>query len=169
MHLITKSTLTTLLFAASAFAVEAPTSGNSTAITGALGDAKVYDENPKGAAYEATFKHENTTLGSIRFETSSDGKSVTVKVGLMNLPTQSNGDYKYHVHDQPVITDCASTLAHLDPFIRGQKVSCDINRPASCEVGDLSGKHGAIPGSGGEKFFFFYIYFPHHSLSNAYI
>ena len=77
----------------------------------------------------------------------------------MNLPTQSNGDYKYHVHDQPVITDCASTLAHLDPFIRGQKVSCDINRPASCEVGDLSGKHGAIPGSGGEKIFLFiYIY-----------
>lgn len=56
------------------------------------------------------------------------------------------GPFGYHIHDQPVPADgnCTGTKAHLDPFIRGQVPDCDNQHPATCEVGDLSGKHGKI-------------------------
>ena len=41
--------------------------------------------------------------------------------------------------------NCTATLAHLDPYIRGEATPCDKTAPATCQVGDLSGKHGAIP------------------------
>lgn len=52
----------------------------------------------------------------------------------------------YHLHDQPVSPDgnCSATLAHLDPYERGEATPCDITRPETCQVGDLSGKHGDI-------------------------
>lgn len=54
----------------------------------------------------------------------------------------------YHLHDQPVPEDgnCTSTLAHLDPYERGEATPCDSNAPQTCQVGDLSGKHGNITG-----------------------
>lgn len=52
----------------------------------------------------------------------------------------------YHIHDQPVPADgnCSGTLAHLDPFKRGEKPPCDKSRPDTCQVGDLGGKYGDI-------------------------
>jgi len=41
--------------------------------------------------------------------------------------------------------NCTATLAHLDPYIRGEVTPCDMAAPATCQVGDLSGKHGEIP------------------------
>lgn len=54
----------------------------------------------------------------------------------------------YHLHDQPVPEDgnCTKTLAHLDPYERGELTPCDPNAPQTCQVGDLSGKHGNITG-----------------------
>jgi hypothetical protein len=54
----------------------------------------------------------------------------------------------------PVPSDgnCTKTLAHLDPFIRGETPVCDKSAPATCQVGDLSGKHGAIPTDGRSVF-----------------
>lgn len=43
--------------------------------------------------------------------------------------------------------NCNKTLAHLDPYQRGQKPDCDAGEPQTCEVGDLSGKHGKIEGT----------------------
>ena len=40
--------------------------------------------------------------------------------------------------------NCAATLAHLDPFIRGEDIPCDPSAPETCQVGDLSGKWGDI-------------------------
>lgn len=53
----------------------------------------------------------------------------------------------YHLHVDPVPQNgnCTATLAHLDPFIRGETPPCDSKLPETCQVGDLSGKHGAIP------------------------
>ena len=63
------------------------------------------------------------------------------------------GPFGYHIHDQPVPKDgnCNATLAHLDPYGRGPTPPCDSAKPETCEVGDLSGKHGKIPkGDGGQ-------------------
>jgi hypothetical protein len=53
----------------------------------------------------------------------------------------------YHIHVEPVPANgsCASTLAHHDPFIRGEATDCDASKPATCQVGDLSGKYGKPP------------------------
>jgi len=50
----------------------------------------------------------------------------------------------YHIHDQPVPADgnCTGTLAHLDPYVRGEVPPCDATQPQTCQVGDLAGKHG---------------------------
>jgi len=39
----------------------------------------------------------------------------------------------------PADGNCSGTLAHLDPFIRGEKPPCDASAPQTCQVGDLSG------------------------------
>jgi hypothetical protein len=47
--------------------------------------------------------------------------------------------------------NCTATLAHLDPYIRGEATTCEKEFPATCQVGDLSGKYGAItPDEDGE-------------------
>ena len=46
----------------------------------------------------------------------------------------------------PADGNCTATLAHLDPFIRGETPACDKNHTATCQVGDLSGKYGKITG-----------------------
>jgi len=145
MQIIAKSAVAALLFAATVFAVDAPVEGDPTKITGAGGDAKAYPEQPAGKEYFADFK--NTKLsGGIIFTPSSGNGGVKVEVKLAGFPKEG-GPFTYHIHDQPVPADgnCTLTLAHLDPFIRGQKVPCDPKRPQSCEVGDLAGKHGKIP------------------------
>jgi len=53
---------------------------------------------------------------------------------------------EFHIHEKPVPTDgnCTGTGAHLDPYLRTQVPACDSAKPATCEVGDLSGKYGAV-------------------------
>jgi hypothetical protein len=55
----------------------------------------------------------------------------------------------YHIHVAPVPDDgnCTSTLLHLDPYIRGDATPCDSSQPATCQVGDLSGKYGKASGT----------------------
>lgn len=40
-----------------------------------------------------------------------------------------------------------STLAHLDPYDRTEFPACDSSKPASCQLGDLSGKYGTLDAS----------------------
>jgi len=40
--------------------------------------------------------------------------------------------------------NCTATLAHLDPFVRGEDPVCDKALPQTCQTGDLSGKWGNI-------------------------
>ncbi|TVY83979.1 Cell surface Cu-only superoxide dismutase [Lachnellula suecica] len=122
--------------------------------TGALGNATVVTNNPPGAVYLATLPTtefnnpsdpRGNVKGSIVATASPNGIGVSFAVSFSNLPT-SGGPFVYHIHDQPVPEDgnCNSTLAHLDPFIRGETPVCNSTLPQTCQVGDLSGKHGKI-------------------------
>ncbi len=44
----------------------------------------------------------------------------------------------------PANGNCSATLAHQDPYIRGEIPPCNATAPETCQVGDLSGKHGNI-------------------------
>ena len=52
----------------------------------------------------------------------------------------------YHIHEFAVPADgnCTGTGAHLDPYARTESPPCDASKPATCQLGDLSGKHGKI-------------------------
>lgn len=125
--------------------------------TGKLGDAAEVNDNPVGAIYKATlpdtaftksaYPNGGNVKGSIYALSSPDGEGVIFKVKFSNIPSEG-GPFIYHIHDQPVPEDgnCTSTLAHLDPYERGETPSCDSNAPQTCQVGDLSGKHGNITG-----------------------
>jgi hypothetical protein len=54
----------------------------------------------------------------------------------------------YYINQSPVAKsgDCASTGGHLDPFNLGDDCPCSATEPQECQVGDLSGKHGAMAG-----------------------
>lgn len=51
----------------------------------------------------------------------------------------------YHIHETIAWSgNCTAALAHLDPYDRGETPACDASKPETCQVGDLSGKHGKI-------------------------
>ena len=52
--------------------------------------------------------------------------------------------YQIHVDPVPTSGDCAPTLGDLDPYERGDSPVCEASQPATCQVGDLSGKHGEM-------------------------
>ncbi|KAK1600019.1 superoxide dismutase [Colletotrichum navitas] len=127
--------------------------GHVAAQTGELGDALIVS-NPPGVVYEAILPEapffkagslNGNVKGSIVAITAPDGKGVEFMVRFSNLPNEG-GPFSYHIHVDPVPADgnCTKTLAHLDPFIRGEVPPCDASKPETCQVGDLSGKHGAV-------------------------
>lgn len=123
--------------------------------TGDLGDATVVDNNPIGAHYTATLPDEAFTKsaypdggnakGYIEAVTNDGGQGVSFKVRFENLPKEG-GPFTYHLHKAavPGNGNCNDTLTHLDPFQRGDTPPCVKAQPQTCEVGDLSGKHGKI-------------------------
>ncbi|KAI1344655.1 superoxide dismutase [Xylariaceae sp. FL0016] len=121
--------------------------------TGAQGDAIAVTDNPVGKTAVATLPSEpfftggldGNVVGSVKATSGPNGRGVDFQVTFSNLP-KTNESFTYHLHDAPVPEDgnCTSTLAHLDPFIRGEDPACDSAKPATCQVGDLSGKHGKI-------------------------
>ncbi|KAG8533390.1 uncharacterized protein KY384_002173 [Bacidia gigantensis] len=130
-------------------------------VTGQLGDAAVTTGNPSGVTYIATLPNKATTniRGYVSASSNADGTGVFFNVNLFGFPSESLGPFRisilmtsivYHIHDQPVPANgnCTATLAHLDPYIRGEKPPCDPAHPATCQVGDLAGKHGNITSPG---------------------
>lgn len=123
--------------------------------TGKLGNATAVTDNPSGAQYMATlpetafdktaFPNGGNVKGSVQAVSMPDGHGVMFHVAFSNLPS-TGGPFIYHIHDQPVPSDgnCNETLMHLDPFQRGETPACDAALPATCQVGDLSGKHGSV-------------------------
>jgi hypothetical protein len=72
-----------------------------------------------------------------------------VQLSLSGLAKQAG---QYHVHVTPIAggvasgQECsvASVGGHFNP--RGVVGTCDSSKPSTCEVGDLSGKHGSLIG-----------------------
>ncbi|EER28022.1 hypothetical protein D8B26_006671 [Coccidioides posadasii str. Silveira] len=126
--------------------------GFAAAQTGRLGDADVTVGNSPAVVYEAELLDKNNTnfRGTVLVSGSSDGVGVIYNVNFTGFPP-FGGPFLYHVHDQPVPEngDCLGTLAHLDPYERGEMPKCDPSRPQTCQVGDLSGKFGDIEGVNG--------------------
>lgn len=114
-------------------------------VTGKLGDAARITDNPTNVTYAAHFKDESKVHGTILFHPGPNGEGAHLAISLSNFPV-GEGPFTYHIHDQPVPSDgnCTGTKAHLDPYQRGQTPPCDATKPETCEVGDLSGKHGKI-------------------------
>lgn len=76
---------------------------------------------------------------------------VQFTINLDGLPDQAQyGPFPYHIHNLPVPPDgnCTGALGHLDPTNRGELHMCDTAQPQTCQVGDLSGKHGKITTQG---------------------
>ncbi|CAG8974143.1 hypothetical protein HYALB_00002780 [Hymenoscyphus albidus] len=122
--------------------------------TGALGNATVVENNPPGVTYVASLPEKRffnpkdprgNVKGSISATANPNGIGVTFNVEFENLPL-TGGPFSYHIHVDPVPADgnCTKTLAHLDPFIRGEVTPCNRNLPQTCQVGDLSGKTSDI-------------------------
>lgn len=122
-------------------------------ITGQLGNATVVEVNPPGVVYKATlpmksFFNPEDPMGNIKGSISAtaqpNGIGVVFEVNFSNFP-KSGGPFSYHIHVAPVENDnCTLTLGHLDPYIRGETPPCNSTLPQTCQVGDLSGKYGAI-------------------------
>lgn len=136
-----------------AIGVEAQSNVTGTT-TGSLGDATVVTNNPVGPVYAAVLPEteffnpkdpRGNVKGGISATAGPNGVGVAFTINFSNLPT-SGGPFPYHLHVAPVNSSgsCASTLAHLDPFIRGEQPPCDPKKPETCQVGDLSGKYGKI-------------------------
>lgn len=133
----------------------AQTASNGTGpVTGLLGNASVVENNPPGVVYTATlpdkeFFNPNDPRGNIKGSVvavaNPNGIGVSFQINFQNLPT-SGGPFLYHLHAFPVPSDgnCTKTLAHLDPYQRGEDPVCNSSLPQTCQVGDLSGKYGKI-------------------------
>ncbi|KAK3695332.1 superoxide dismutase [Podospora appendiculata] len=152
------STSLSLLFAVGGTQIAAQNSSTSSAApVSTISSAPVVSNNPAGAVFRATLpetafsKTAYPDGGNIKGEvvavSSPDGVGVIFQVTFSNLPT-TGGPFPYHLHVNPVPENgnCTATLAHLDPFARGEDPVCDPKAPETCQVGDLSGKHGKIPG-----------------------
>lgn len=107
--------------------------------------APVISDNPAGSSYMAQFSGE--VNGEIVFTTHPGGKGVDVAVSLNGFANEP-GPFVYHIHQSAVPADgnCTGTGAHLDPENFGEQPPCDASKPDTCQIGDLAGKHGKIPG-----------------------
>ncbi|QUC22759.1 uncharacterized protein UV8b_07000 [Ustilaginoidea virens] len=115
-------------------------------------DAPVTQDNPH-VTYQAVLppepfydgKLDGNIRGYVRATAGPGGQGVKFHVKFENLPKQG-GPFLYHVHVKRVPADgnCTETLAHLDPYKRGEDPPCDASEPQTCQIGDLSGKHGKI-------------------------
>jgi hypothetical protein len=89
----------------------------------------------------------STVTGAILISSSSGSSGVNVAVNFTGFPSESTyGPFVYHIHAAPVPADgnCSATMGHLDPTDRGEYYPCNVAAPATCQIGDLAGKHGNI-------------------------
>ncbi|KAH9818725.1 Cu/Zn superoxide dismutase [Melampsora americana] len=75
----------------------------------------------------------------------SDEVKVIISIAGLDKYSGATGPFPYHVHVNPIKNkDCESALGHLNPFKLPETEVCNPKDFKSCEVGDLSGKHGKL-------------------------
>ncbi|RHZ43649.1 putative cytosolic Cu/Zn superoxide dismutase [Aspergillus thermomutatus] len=108
--------------------------------------APVVTNNRANALYEATLPtRQNTTLrGWITLFAPPQGVGVKVHADFWGIP--ENEALAYYIHENPVPADgdCYRTGNPFDAYRRGDKTACNMTSPQTCQIGDLSGKHGPI-------------------------
>ena len=89
--------------------------------------------------------------GRVDFYQATSTSPTQVVIGLSGLTATAGALGQYHVHEKPVDwydpagpCSSSSTGGHFNPMSAVGK--CDPTKPESCELGDLSGKHGAVTG-----------------------
>ncbi|GJJ69796.1 hypothetical protein EMPS_02144 [Entomortierella parvispora] len=87
---------------------------------------------------EAFFTFDLTAEG-MKVDYNATGLNTTYAI----LP-QVGFEYHIHVDAVPASGDCMATGLHLDPLNVGTAKPCDPKNLTTCQVGDLSGKHGNI-------------------------
>ena len=113
-------------------------------------NATVVTDNPVGVSYGATLPDLTTTdiRGSFVAQSDASGTGVLFQVSLSGFPDEGQ-PFLYHIHENPISGgNCSTAGGHLDPFERGDSPACVADLPQTCQVGDLSGKHGKINGTG---------------------
>ncbi|KAL2847983.1 superoxide dismutase [Aspergillus pseudodeflectus] len=113
----------------------------------------VTDNQPVSFHHASLLDKDNATIwGGIQIRPQPNSNALQVEVLIGGIP--ENQALNYHIHQYRVPEDgnCYATGAHLDPYGRGQTPACDITQPQTCEVGDLSGKHGPAWAPPGEDF-----------------
>ncbi|KAH7627654.1 superoxide dismutase [Sordaria sp. MPI-SDFR-AT-0083] len=108
-----------------------------------LPTAVAVNNNPVGLVAEAVLPG-NNIKGKVVVKSGDGGVGTQFNIELSGIP--EDGPFTYHIHVNPVPENgnCSATLAHLDPTERGEDPVCDKSKPETCQVGDLSGKYGAI-------------------------
>ncbi|KAF1960401.1 hypothetical protein CC80DRAFT_489564 [Byssothecium circinans] len=119
-------------------------------------EPKLAAENPPNAILTAELPDTKTSTirGTVTLQTAAkDSVGVDGTVTLKGLPKEG-GPFIYHIHAAAVPADgnCTATGGHLDPMQAGtaSTYKCDAKNPQWCEIGDLSGKYGAVEAGNGE-------------------
>ncbi|OJK00271.1 hypothetical protein ASPACDRAFT_42856 [Aspergillus aculeatus ATCC 16872] len=112
----------------------------------------VWDNNDSVWQVQLLKKDNTTVQGHLEASPGPDNVGITIHAKFWGIPTDQQ-PLLYHIHKKPVPEDgnCYSTSSHLDPYGRTDTPPCDIKAPQTCEVGDLSGKHGPIWAAPGES------------------
>lgn len=101
-------------------------------------------KNPKNivAIADFPFGGDKTIKGNVVF--TSNGKHVNVHVDMTGFP-HNEGPFYYHIHERsvPENGNCEACGLHFNPY--NSSPDCLAQKhDGYCQVGDLSGKHGAI-------------------------
>ncbi|CAG8487424.1 8834_t:CDS:2 [Paraglomus brasilianum] len=86
--------------------------------------------------------------GTINFREDGSKTFTNVIVQFYSGLTNLTGLYAYHIHQYPVPDsgDCTLTGGHLSPSGYPDGAPCDPAIASAYQEGDLSGKHGKLPG-----------------------
>ncbi|MBW0479056.1 hypothetical protein O181_018771 [Austropuccinia psidii MF-1] len=99
--------------------------------------AKAHVSSPNGGPVQGVFDFRMLNATSVQVSLSVSGLDSIVP----------SGDHPYHIHTNPITNnDCETAGTHLSPNGIPDQSRCDPKVPKACQEGNLSGKHGNLPG-----------------------